>query len=227
MTRFLAAFVPAAILCAAPAISATPRELLTQAAFQQGDKDAALTEVRQAIATAEAQLAANPSNYEAQMQRAVGIGYRAKLTRNAGDAKVSRRLFDALVAANPRDPEAQLLIAGWHLDAISDLGGLLAGAVLGAKKALGITALERAVAMNGRNRAFFPGVAALMRIRENPHEVAVARSLAEAALALPAPTALDRIARRNADAILIPLRAGDGKAAAALAKKLLPFGRID
>jgi hypothetical protein len=227
MTRFLAALSSAAILCAAPATAATPRELLTQAAFQQTSKDAALAEVKQAIATAEAQLATSPGNYEAQMQRAVGIGYRAKLTRNAADAKTSRHLFEGLVAANPRDPEAQLLIAGWHLDAISDLGGLLAGAMLGAKKAIGVTALDRAVAMNGRARAFFPGVAALMRIRQEPREVAAARALAEAALTLPAPTALDRIARRNADAILIPLRAGDGKAAAELAKKLLPFGRVD
>jgi hypothetical protein len=189
------------------------------------DKDAALSEVRKAIAAAEAELAVRPGDYEAQMQRAAGIGYRAKLTHNLGDAKTSRRLFEALAATNPRDPEAQMLIAGWHLDAIADLGSLIAGAGLGARKAIGTTALDRAVAM-GRNRAFFPGIAALMRIRLDPHDVAGARALAERAGALDAPTPLDRIAKRDAEAILIPLRTGDGKAAAALARQLLPFGRI-
>jgi hypothetical protein len=213
------------MLCAAPVAAATPREMLTQAAFQATDKMAALSEVNQAIAAAEAQLAANPANYEAQMQHAAGIGYRAKLTRNVGDAKSAHRMFEALTTSNPRDPEAQMLIAGWNLDAISDLGSLLSGAVLGAKKPAGVAALDRAVAM-GRNRAFFPGFAALMRIRLDPHDVATARALAEKAASLETPTPLDRLGKRAAEAILIPLRAGDGKAAAALARKLLPFGRI-
>lgn len=217
--------IPTAILYAAPSYAVTPREMLTQAAFQVADKDRALAEVRQAIAMAEAQLATDPGNYEAQMQRAAGLGYRAKLTRNAGDAKTSRRLFEALASTNPRDPEAQMLIAGWHLDAISDLGGMLAGAVLGAKRAAGTAALDRAVAM-GRTRAFFPGIAALMRIRLDPSDVAGARSLAESAASLPVQSPLDRVAKRSAEALLVPLRAGDGKAAAALAKKLLPFGRL-
>jgi hypothetical protein len=225
MTRFSAAIACAAIVCAAPVAAATPREMLTHAAFLTTKKDDALAEVRQAIAAAEAQLATNPGNYEAQMQRAVGIGYRAKLTRNAGDAKTSHRLFEGLAATNPRDPEAQILLAGWHLDAISDVGALLAGTVLGAKKASGTAALDRAVAI-GRDRAFFPGVAALMHIRLEPRDVAGARALAEAALAADATTPLDRIAKRAVEAILIPLRAGDGKAAEALAKKLLPFGRV-
>lgn len=225
MTRFSTALTCAAIVCAAPAAAATPREMLTHAAFLTTDKESALAEVKQAIAAAEAQLAASPSNYEAQMQRAVGIGYRAKLTRNAGDAKTSHKLFEALASANPRDPEVQMLLAGWHLDAISDIGPLLAGTVLGAKKGNGTAALDRAVAM-GRERAFFPGIAALMHIRLEPHDVAGARALAESALAADAATPLDRIARRAAEAILIPLRNGDGKAAQGLAKKLLPFGRV-
>jgi hypothetical protein len=226
MNRIFATFASVAILCAAPIAAATPREMLTHAAFQATDKVAALAEVNQAIATAEAQLAANPANFEAQMQHAAGIGYRAKLTRNLGDAKTARRLFDALVAANPRDGETHMLIAGWNLDSIADLGPLLSGAMLGAKRPAGTAALDRAVAV-GRNRAFFPGFAALMRIRLDPHDVAGARALAEKATALETPTMLDRLAKRAAEAVLIPLRADDGKAAAALARKLLPFGRID
>jgi len=65
-----------------------------------------------------------------------------------------------------------------------------------------------------------------MRIRLNPNDVANARNLAEQAAVAPAPTPLDRIAKRAAQQVLIPLRSGDGRTAALLAKKYLPFGRI-
>ena len=82
--------------------------------------------------------------------------------------------------------------------------------------------LERVVAELRRAERF----AALMRIRFNPKDVATARALAEQAAAAPAPTALDRIAKHQAQALLIPLRSGDGRTAALLARKLLPFGRL-
>ncbi|WP_293967612.1 hypothetical protein [Sphingomonas sp.] len=214
----------AAIVAAAPSQAATPRELLVQAAFQTTDEDQALQLVNQAIAQAEAGLQANPRDREAYFQHAMGIGYRAKLTRKPGDAKQSRRMLEQYVLQNPRDPEAQLAIGGWHLDAIAD--GFLAATVLGAKKDMGVTGIDRSVQFGG-DRAFFKGFAAMMHIRLEPKNVAVARGLAEQAARAPTPTPLDRIAKRDAEAMLIPLRAGDGKAAAQLARRLLPFGRLD
>ena len=213
----------AAIVAAAPASAATPRELLVTAAFQTTDKRAALALVNQALAAADALTAANPKDREGPLQHAFAIGYRAKLTRNPGDAKLSRRLFEALVAGNPRDAEYQMAIGGWHLDAIAD--GILASTVLGAKRDAGLNGISRAVALGG-DRAFFKTFAAMMRIRLDPKDVAAARALAERGAQAPAPPMLDRIARRDAEAILIPLRAGDGRAADRLARKLLPFGRI-
>lgn len=212
-----------ATLTVAPATAATPREILTVAAFQTGDKPAALALVNQALNLAQVQLAANPGDREAQLQRAFAIGYRAKLTRSPGEAKQARTLLEGLVAANPRDPEAQLGLGGWHLDAIAD--GFLTASVLGARKAPGLAGVDQAVALSG-NRAFFKAFAAMMRIRLAPKDVATARALAEAASAGSTATPLDRIGKRDADAILIPLRAGDGKTAAALAERLLPFGRL-
>ncbi|WP_420137605.1 hypothetical protein [Sphingomonas sp.] len=206
-----------------PSSAATPRELLTQAAFQTTDKAAALQLVNQALAAAQAQLAANPHDREAQMQRGVGIGDRARLTRSPGDAKTARQIFEAFLAANPRDPEAHLAIASWHLDTVES--GFLATTMLGAKKDVGLAALDRAVALGG-GRPFFSGFAAMMRIRLNPKDVATALHLAEQAAAAPAPTALDRIAKRQAQALLVPLRSGDGRTAQLLARKLLPFGRL-
>lgn len=221
-------FIPLAVLAcavvaAAPAVAASPRDLLTAAAFQTTDRAAALAQVNQAIAGADAMLAANPRDREGLLDHAMGIGYRAKLTRRPADAKLSRQLFEALVASNPRDPEFQLAIGGWHLDAIAD--GFLASTILGARRDQGLAGIDRSVAFGG-DRAFFRAFAAMVRIRLDAKDIASARTLAEAAAVAPAPTLLDRIGKRDAIAMLIPLRAGDGKAAAQLARTLLPFGRL-
>ena len=208
---------------ASPLHAATPREILTQASFQATDKGNALALVNQGLAAAEAQLAANPHDREAQMQRGVAIGDRAHLIHSPSDAKAARRIFETFLAANPRDPEAHLAVATWHLDTVD--AGFLATTMLGAKKDIGLAELDKAVALGG-GRPFFSGFAALMRIRLNPKDVAAARNLAEQAAAAPAPTPLDRIAKHQAQALLIPLRSGDGRTAALLARKLLPFGRL-
>jgi len=224
MIKYMAAFVAATIVVAAPSYGAA-REVLVSAAFQTTDKRVALARIDQALALTRQRLAADPDNYEALMQKAAATGYRGKLTRNLGDAKEARREFEALARINPRDPEIHLLLAGWHLDAIADVGSFLAGAVVGARGSSGLAALDRAVAL-GRGRAFFSGFAAMMRIRLDPRDIACARALAEAALNDETPTVLDRIARRDAELLLVPLRASDGKAAAALARRLLPFGTL-
>ena len=65
-----------------------------------------------------------------------------------------------------------------------------------------------------------------MRIRADHNDVAGALALAERAANAPAPAPLDQLMKRNAAAILPALRAGNGKAAAAQARKLLPFGKL-
>ena len=219
----LASVLAAPIAFCAPATAATPRELITQAAFATTDKAAALVLVNQALAGSTAVLAANPGDHEAQLQRAFATGYRAKLTRSPGDAREAKRLFEALVAASPRDPEAQIGLGGWHLDGVAE--GFLTASVLGAKRAPGLAAVDQAVALGG-NRVLFRAFAAMMRIRLNPSDVATARTLAEAASTAAQPTPLDRIAKRQVDALLIPLRTGDGAGAAALVPRLLPLGRV-
>ena len=205
-----------ALAFASPAAAATPREILTQASFQTTDKATALTLINQGLAAAEAILAQNPQDKEAQMQRGVAIGDRGHLMRSPSDAKAARHMFETFVAANPRDPEAHLAVATWHLDTVD--AGFFATTFLGAKKEIGLAELDKAVALGG-GRPFFTGFAALMRIRLNPNDVAAARSLAEQAAVAPANTPLDRISKHAAQQVLIPLRNGDGRTAALLAKK--------
>lgn len=224
MARWLMA-VLACALASAPVAAATPREMLVDAAFSARDRPSAEAELAGAKDAAEAILARRPDDREARMQRALAIGYLAKLKGSRSDALAARRQIEALAAADPRDPEAQMALAGWHLNAITELGGMVARAALGARNALGFAALDRAVVL-GRDHATFPAMAGLMRIRSDAGDVIRARKLAELAAATPAPTPLDRIMQKSAAAILVPLRAGDGTAAAALARRLLPFGLL-
>lgn len=214
-----------ATIVASPALADTPRELLTTAAFQTATKPRALELVAQAITASDRILAARPGDHEATLQRAIAIGYRGKLTRSRSDVKASLDVFQKLAAQNPRDPEAQIVIAGWHLGAVDELGGFLARTALGARTAAGETALAKAVALGG-DRAFYPGLAALLQIRNDPDDLALARRWAEAAANGQAATPLDALMKRAALTVLPSLRANNGKAAAALARKLVPFGKI-
>ncbi|HUD28113.1 MAG TPA: hypothetical protein VMQ93_04520 [Novosphingobium sp.] len=204
----------------------TPRELLTAAAFQAPDKPRALALVAQAIAASDRILAKKPGDHEATLQRGVAIGYRGKLTRSRTDVKASLAIFERLAAQNPRDAEVQMVIAGWHLGAIDQLGGFLARTALGAKAAAGEAALARAVSLGG-DRSFYTGLAALLQIRNDHADVAKARRWAEAAITGETPTSLDGVMKRAAASILPELRANNGKAAAAEARKLLPFGKLE
>ncbi|MDB5688782.1 MAG: hypothetical protein JWL91_658 [Sphingomonas bacterium] len=223
MFRFTVVLCAAALI-AAPALAATPRETLAQAAFAVRDKPTALARIGQAEAAVNGVLARTPRDREANLLAAMAIGYRAKLNKSRSEAVEAGRRFAALAAADPRDAEAQAALGAWHLDAVTALGGMMAGVALGAKKATGLAAMDRAVALGG-NRAMFAGLSALMRLALDPAD-AKAPALAEAASRGATPTPLDQIMQRAAAAVLVPLRARDTKQAAALARQLLPFGRI-
>lgn len=216
--------VCAALICS-PAHADTARDLLVSAAFGTRDKGTALTRVGQAIASADAAIKRDPGDENARLQHALGLSYRGKLMRKRADVLAARRELEAVVAADPRNPEAQMALGAWHLAAIIEFGPMLARTVLGARSAAGNQALDRALTL-GRDRASIPALASLQRIQLNPSDVAGARQLAEIAVKAGGPTSFDRLMQRQAAALLPVLRSGDGKAAAALAKLLMPFGRI-
>lgn len=213
-----ASIAAAVAVLATPAVAQTPRDLLTQASFGDRDKGVALRHVQTALA------GLGGDGGENALMRATALGYRAKLTGSRSDLSAARKLFDALVAVQPRNAEGQLGLGAWHLATINRTGSLL-GRVFGASRGVGNAALDRAVALGG-DHALFAGLAALLRINADPSD-ARGRQLAEQASRAGATTTLDRIMQRSANAILVPLRAGDRRAAAALAERLLPFGQID
>lgn len=214
-----------AIICT-PAHADTARDILVSAAFGTREKAVALARIGQAMAWADASLKRNPGDGNARLQRALAISYRGKLNRSRSDVIAARREFEALVVADPKNPETHLALAGWHLAAVIELGPLMARTVLGARAASGNAALARALAL-GSNHASVPALACLQRIQIDPGDVAGAKRLAEAAMSATADNGFDRLMQRQAAALLVSLRKGNGKAAASLAKLLMPFGRIN
>jgi hypothetical protein len=220
----LKAAIALLLLAPAAATSAPARDALTQTVFTVRDKAAVLVQLAAVVDDANAILARAPGDGDALLTRAMAIGYRAKLTKSRSDALASRAQFEALVARNPRDPEAQAALGGWHIDAVEALGGLTARAVLGARKATGYEATDRAVALGG-DRALFTGLAALLRLSIDPADARGA-ALAEVATRGTTPTLLDRMMQRRAVEMVNALKGGDPRLVKALAKRLLPLGQI-
>jgi len=208
-----------------PAHADTARDILVSAAFGARDKGAALARVGQAIGVADAALKRDPHDENARLQRALAISYRGKLNRSRADVMAARREFEAIVAADPRNPEAQMALGAWHLAGVIELGSMIARTVLGARTATGNQAIDKALAL-GRDRASIPALASLQRIQLDPADVDGARRLAEVALKAGAPTSFDRLMQKQAATLLNVLHTGNGKAAAAAAKLLMPFGRV-
>jgi len=213
------------VLIASPAAAENARELLMSAAFTPSNKATALGRIDRAIKSADAAVARNPGDQDGRLQRAVAISYRGKVMRSRSDLMAARRGFEAAIASDPRNAEAYLALAGWHLGVVIDVGPFLARTALGASRAKGLEALERSLALCG-DHAFFPAVASMLRIQLNPNDVGAAERLAEAALKTGAPTPMDRVMQRQAATLLPTLRSGNGMVAAETAKLLLPFGRV-
>ncbi|MDY0959792.1 hypothetical protein SOM26_13945 [Sphingomonas sp. CFBP8993] len=215
----------AAGMVAPPVQAQSAREILTQASFADSDEVSALRRVTSAYNAAQAALRRSPDDHEALLMRATALGYRAKLTGNRSDAVSARRQFEALVAQNPRDAEATLALGAWHIGGVKKLGAIMGRAAIGAQRGVGLSALDRAVALGG-DRALFPGLAALLRLEVDPRDPR-GRTLVEAAARAGVSSPIDRIMQHAAVAILTPLRAGDTQATRRLASQLLPFGRFD
>lgn len=220
----IAVAISAGFACA-PASAQTARDLLTQASFGGQSQPVALRQVNAAQVIAAGTLRTSPHDADAALMQASAIAYRAKLTGSRSDAVTARKQFEALVARDPRNAEAQLALGAWHVGAVYRLGGFMAHAALGGGKNAGLAALDRAVALGG-NRAFIPGMAGLLRLELDPADPR-GRALAQAAARAAAPSQLDRIVQRAAAAVLAAIQAGDANRTRALAARHLPFGWLD
>jgi len=200
------------------------RDMLVQTAFVVRDRSVALTQLAGVEAAAASTLAKAPGDSEALLSRAMATSYRAKLTHSRSEALSAKAQFEALVAKNPHDAEALAALGAWHLSAVKALGALVARGGLGARKAVGLDAIDRALAAGG-DRALFPGIAGLLRLAIDPGDARGAALIGQAAHA-GAATPVDRLIQRRAAQLELVLKGGNAKLIQALANRLLPLGQF-
>lgn len=220
-------FMPLALcLATVPGIvrADSGRDTLIQTAFVVRDRSAALSQLASVEAAAASALAKAPGDSEALLSRAMATSYRAKLTHSRTEALSAKVQFEAIVAKNPRDAEALAALGAWHLSAVKALGAMVARGGLGARKAVGLETIDRALAAGG-DRALFPGIAGLLRLAMDPGDARGMALIGQAAHGSTA-TTIDRLMQRRAAQLELVLKGGNAKLIQALANRLLPLGQI-
>jgi hypothetical protein len=211
---------------------ATPKSLvlsgraqLVQAAYLTRDKAQALALIASAEADFDKVLAKAPGNADALFQKAVAIGYRAKLTKSPGLGKDSRKGFEGWRAAHPENPLGWASVAGWHGGAVATLGGFMASTILGAKAAEVDSGFARALKLAPTNpvyRVFY----AQTLLDLDKGNAGKATQLLQGVAQLPAEDAYEALMRAQGVQMVAALKAGDAKAAQALSRRLAAFGTL-
>ncbi len=202
------------------------RATLITASFETTDRTKAKAQVDAADHDFDAALAKDPQNLEAALMKAQAVGYRGKLAKSPGLAKETRTRMEAVLQRDPSYALAWASIAGWHAGAISTLGKFLAGTLLGASSKTAIADFETALAKDPKSPVHptFYGLTLLDLGTENSPR---ATQLLETAQRLPARDAYEGLLKRATAEVLPLLRNGDVKGAQTLARRLLPFGKLD
>lgn len=201
------------------------RAVLVSAAYNTRDKTQALALVSAAERDFDAALAKLPNDLDAQFQKAVVIGYRAKLTKSPGLGKDSLRRFMALRAAHPQKAVGWAAVAGWHAGAISTLGGFMAGAVLGAKSAEIEPSFARAMKLEPTSPVHRT-IYALTMMDLDKRNAAKAAAALQGIASLPVADGYEALLRGQGVQLAAALKTGDARAAQVLARRLMAFGSL-
>ena len=201
------------------------RAQLAMAAYETRDKAQALALVQRAEADFDAALARNPADVGAQMQKAVAIGYRAKLSRAPGLAKDARARFEAVRAAHPDNSLAWSAIGGWHGGAIATLGSFVAGTMLGARTGEVDRNFGQALKLDPSNPSLRT-IYAMTLLDLNRDNGARAAAVLGNIGALPARDGFEALLRAQGVQLAAAIKAGDMRAAQVLARRLQAFGTL-
>lgn len=210
---------PASLIIAA-------RSQMAIAAWYTRDRAQALAMIAEAEKDLDAALARTPGNVEAQLQKAVAVGYRAKLTKSPGLAKDALRRFEAIRTAHPDNATAWAAVGGWHAGAISTLGSFMASAVVGAKTSEIDPNFLKAFKLDPNNpvhRSFY--ALALMDLSKS--NGAKAANALQGIGQMPASDGFEALSRAQGVQLATALKAGDMAAAQQLARRLQAFGTLE
>lgn len=201
------------------------RANLWLAGYETQDKARAESLIAAAERDFDAAIVKAPTSLDAQLQKAVAIGYRAKLAKSPGLAKDSRARFLAVRSKDPANALAWSAVASWHGGAVAQLGGFMAGTVLGAKASEFEAGYARVFQLAPRNPAYRT-LYAMGLLDLTPKNAAKAAATLKGIETLPAADAFERTLRSNGTRLAAALASGDAKAAQALARRLSAFGTL-
>ncbi|MGL6044562.1 MAG: hypothetical protein ACRC1J_11620 [Sandaracinobacteroides sp.] len=209
----------------AAALIIAGRSASTLAAFQTQDKAAARDLLLAAERDFNAALLVQPGNPEALLQKAIAIGYRAKLERSVGLAKQSRRNFESILGRYPTDALALAAMGGWHGESVATLGKFLAGTALGAKEVESIRFFDKAVAAPGAD-PLVPIFYASTLMALSANNVPKARALLLRSLKTAPTDGFEALVQKNGRTVLAQLDKGDLAGARTTAARLAPLGTL-
>ncbi len=224
--RFAAAITQGRAEATSASLVLAGRAQLAVAAYDTRSKARALELVGSAEKDFDAALARAPNNVEAQLQKAIVIGYRAKLTRSPGLGKESRQRFEAVRDAHPDVATAWAGIGGWHGSAVATLGSFMANMALGAKASAVAPAFDKAIQLDPNNpihRVIYAETLLDLDKGNAGKAAAVLQNIGQ----LPARDGFEALLRGQGVAIAAALKAGDAVAAQATARRLQPFGTAE
>ncbi len=201
------------------------RAQLTIASYEVRDKARALELVGAAEKDFDAALAKAPDNAEAQIQKAIAVGYRAKLTKSPGIAKEAKLRFEAARKAHPHLAIAWSGVAGWHGGAIASLGSMMAGMVLGAHSKEVEPGFAQAIKLDPTNPVIRV-VAAQTLLDLDKNNADKAAATLQGIGQMPARDAFEALLRAQGVQIAAAIKAGDRSAAQTLSRRLQSFGTI-
>jgi tetratricopeptide (TPR) repeat protein len=222
--QFAAAADAARMVPTADSLTLAARATLVVAAYEVDDKAKALKLIAEAEADADRALKQAPDKVDALLQKAIAIGYRAKLTRSPGAAKDARTLMEDATRRAPKSALAWASLGGWHGESVVTLGRFLAGTMVGAKAKAGIAAYDRALALDPDSPVFRTLYA--ITLADLDPDAQRLRTLLTPAARGTGGDGFDQLMRARARALLAALDGGKAGAITAAAAKARPFARI-
>ncbi len=170
--------------------------------------------LRRALRAADAAVDLDPANAEAHLQSAHATGRYSQLfgpmkSMREGYPNRVRALIERALELNPRHFGAHLSLASWHAEAIGR-GGMMARALLGAKKKSAFDHYEQALALAPDRSVVLLEYASGLLLLEARKRRGQARHLFVRAIELPPQDAFQRILHQQAVERLAAL---DGQAA--------------
>ena len=223
--RFAAAADAARAERSAAGYALAARATLIRAAYEATAKPDALALVLQGERDADAALAIDPNHYDAMLQKAAAIGYRADLTKSRSRGGQARDILRALTKRAPERYPGWVALGAWHGEAIDTLGPMLGAAVLGASAKAMERDFAQAVARDPVSPVA-PAYLGLLRLRMNIGEPRATRALLERAARLPARDGYEALLKRQAVDVLALVARGENRAARSRARALGPFGAL-